>query len=130
MKKKNFYIFSLSGLVLFLVISFYAFKSSLTPYVSFKEARELKKTVQIAGVLERNSINYSKESRELQFIMKEKDKNDLMKISYFGPKPLNFEDAESIVAIGSYEGNLFKAKEILVKCPSKYQGTETERRYK
>ena len=33
---------------------------------------------------------------------------------------MNFDDAESVVAVGSVAGNTFVAKKILVKCPSKY----------
>lgn len=127
--KKSYYIFAIVGLILFLILSFFAFKSSLTPYVSFSEAMKNRNVVQIAGTLDVSSITYSEKNSTLQFVMKEKDGTQLMKVSYKGPKPLNFEDATSVVAIGSYDGNLFIAKQILVKCPSKYQGTKLERKY-
>jgi cytochrome c-type biogenesis protein CcmE len=44
-------------------------------------------------------------------------------VIYSQPKPSNFEQAVSIVAIGNYDvktGN-FIAESLLVKCPSKYQ---------
>ncbi|MGH9361973.1 MAG: cytochrome c maturation protein CcmE, partial [Thermoanaerobaculia bacterium] len=44
-------------------------------------------------------------------------------------KPANFEDAISIVAIGRYDqaGGEFAADQLLVKCPSKYQGAEVKK---
>ena len=47
---------------------------------------------------------------------------------YDGVKPANFEEAISIVAIGSWsaEASELHAEKLLVKCPSKYQGVEME----
>jgi cytochrome c-type biogenesis protein CcmE len=50
-------------------------------------------------------------------------------VVYRGIKPANFRDALSIVAIGRYESGALHAEKLLVKCPSKYQGQETERQY-
>lgn len=36
-------------------------------------------------------------------------------------KPQDFERSESVVVIGEAQGDVFHAKEILMKCPSKYQ---------
>lgn len=126
---KKYYIFAFSGLLFFLILSFIAFKRSLTPYVPFEYAKKTRSTVQIAGTLEKNSIAYDESQSMLEFLMKEKEGKDLIKVHYKGPKPLNFEDATSVVAIGSYDGENFVAKQILVKCPSKYQGTQRERKY-
>lgn len=127
--KRKFYIFAFLGLLIFMILSFFAFKKSLTPYVSFSEAKTSNKIVQIAGTLEKNSINYNEENAILQFKLKEKDGKDIIGVLYKGPKPLNFEDATSVVAIGVYDGINFNAKQLLVKCPSKYQGTKLERKY-
>lgn len=127
--KRNFYIFALLGLIIFSTLSFFAFKRSLTPYVSFLEAKRNNNIVQIAGNLEKTSITYSEENSILQFKLKEKDGTEIISVLYKGPKPLNFEDAISVVAIGSYDGKNFIAKQLLVKCPSKYQGTKLKRKY-
>jgi cytochrome c-type biogenesis protein CcmE len=49
-------------------------------------------------------------------------------VRYHGLRPANFEDAISIVAIGSWDAgaNEFAARKLLVKCPSKYQGSEVK----
>jgi cytochrome c-type biogenesis protein CcmE len=49
-------------------------------------------------------------------------------VRYHGLRPANFEDAISIVAIGSWDAGAqeFRAEKLLVKCPSKYQGAEVK----
>ncbi|HEX5692130.1 MAG TPA: cytochrome c maturation protein CcmE, partial [Roseiflexaceae bacterium] len=47
----------------------------------------------------------------------------MVKVVYAKPKPANFEQAVSVVAIGHYDAgkSAFVAEDMLVKCPSKYQ---------
>ncbi len=47
-----------------------------------------------------------------------------MKVEYDGPRPGNFDNVTKVVAIGKYEPKreVFLAKELLVKCPTKYEG--------
>lgn len=44
------------------------------------------------------------------------------KVKLFKSKPQDFEKSETIVIIGEAEGEEFHANEILMKCPSKYEG--------
>ena len=111
--------------VAFLAYGTTSFKSNLTPYVSFDEAAKTARKVQVAGGLVENSSKYVDESQELHFAMIDEDGNT-MDVSYKGVKPGNFEEAVQIVAIGSYQQGVFYAEQLLVKCPSKYQGLEDE----
>ena len=43
------------------------------------------------------------------------------KVEYHEPMPQDFTKSEKVVVIGRYEGDVFKASKILLKCPSKYQ---------
>ncbi len=98
-----------------------AFKKSLTPYISFSEARRSGSNVQVNGVLANPAnVTYDAGKSELVFALKD-DKNEVMNVVYKGVKPVNFEQATSVVAIGSYEDGRFAADQLLVKCPSKYQ---------
>ncbi|HKY61724.1 MAG TPA: cytochrome c maturation protein CcmE, partial [Gemmatimonadota bacterium] len=49
------------------------------------------------------------------------DHGETLPVVYHGVKPANFEQATSVVAIGTYKGDQFVADQLLVKCPSKYQ---------
>ncbi len=111
--------------VAFLAYGTTSFKSNLTPYVSFEEAIQSERKVQIAGGLVEDSTEYVDESEELRFTMVEED-GDTLTVLYKGVKPGNFEEAIQIVAVGNYGEGVFHAEQLLVKCPSKYQGLEDD----
>jgi cytochrome c-type biogenesis protein CcmE len=112
----------------FLVLGVTAFKTTLTPYVSFDVAKKTAGSVQVMGSLEKGSERYDADKQELAFSIVD-DHQRVMPVLYRGIKPANFRDALSIVAIGRYESGSLHAEKLLVKCPSKYQGQETERQY-
>ena len=111
--------------VAFLAYGTTSFKSNLTPYVSFEEASRSGKKVQVAGGLVEGSTKYLDASEELRFDMVDEDGNT-MTVHYDGVKPGNFEEAVQIVAVGSFSDSVFHAEQLLVKCPSKYQGLEDD----
>ena len=84
--------------------------------------------MQVAGGLVENSTEYLDASQELKFAMVDEDGNTLT-VHYSGVKPGNFEEAVQIVAVGTYLGGVFEAEQLLVKCPSKYQGLEEAGEY-
>jgi len=111
--------------VAFLAYGTTSFKSNLTPYVSFAEAASSARKVQVAGGLVENSSEYLDESQELRFTLIEED-GDTLVVHYDGVKPGNFEEAVQIVAVGRFDDGVFNAEQLLVKCPSKYQGLEDD----
>ena len=114
--------------VAFLAYGTTSFKSNLTPYVSFEEAARSGKKVQVAGGLVENSTEYLDASEELRFAMVDEEGHTLT-VHYIGVKPGNFEEAVQIVAVGTYHQGVFEAEQLLVKCPSKYQGLEEVEEY-
>ena len=128
MKTKNVYYFvGAVLLVIFAGFSYSEFTGALTPYVSYDVARGAERTVQVAGGLEKSSSSYDEASGQLRFTLVEPETSETIQVTYEGVKPANFEDAVSIVAIGRFDTGTqqFAAKQLLVKCPSKYQGLET-----
>lgn len=113
----------------FLALGLSTFSRSMTQYVSFKEAKASPRTVQVMGALEKGTSKYDTTSKTLHFNLLEPNTNETIPVSYTDVKPANFEDAVSIVAIGRYKDGVFSAEKLLVKCPSKYQGEEAERKY-
>ncbi len=110
-------------IVAFLIYGASSFKSNLTAYVSFDQAMATGHKVQVAGSLVEGSTRWLEGSQELAFTMV--DENGVrLPVVYSGTKPGNFEEATQIVAIGSYRDGVFHAEQLLVKCPSKYQGIE------
>ena len=102
-----------------LVAGLSVYQKSLTPYRSFKEARETNGTVQVHGTLAPASARY--DGRALTFRIKDTQSTDEMDVVYTDVKPGNFDQARDIVAIGTFQGGVFRAEKLLVKCPSKYQ---------
>ncbi|HEV2064749.1 MAG TPA: cytochrome c maturation protein CcmE [Thermoanaerobaculia bacterium] len=125
--KKGYWIAAVLALG-FVVLGLTAFQKTLTPYLSFDEARKAKGTVQIMGALDKESDRYDTASQELSFDLLD-EKGGRIRVAYRGTKPGNFKDAVSVVAIGRYAGGRIDAEKLLVKCPSKYQGAEVEKAY-
>jgi cytochrome c-type biogenesis protein CcmE len=129
MSRRHWTVIGIALLVGFAGFSFAAFRTSLTPYVSFAEARDAKRVVQIAGALEKSTApRYDEATSTLHFALKDPQAGASLAIRYNGLRPANFEDAISIVAIGHWDASTheFEARKLLVKCPSKYQGAEVK----
>ena len=116
-------------LVGFLALGLSTFTKSMTPYVSFDEAKKAGRTVQVMGALEKGTSHFDTAAKVLNFHLVDPKTNEVIPVAYSDTKPANFEDAISIVAIGKYDGKTFVAEKLLVKCPSKYQGEEVEKQY-
>lgn len=114
--------------VVFVLLGVTAFTKTLTPYLSFDEARKARGTVQVMGGLDKTSDRYDTTTQQLSFDLVD-DRGARMPVTYGGVRPANFKDAISIVAIGPYRDGRIQAEKLLVKCPSKYQGAEVERAY-
>ncbi len=112
----------------FVLLGVTAFQKTLTPYLSFDEARRARGTVQVMGSLDKQSDRYDTATQELSFDILDVS-GHRMPVVYRGIKPGNFKDAISVVAIGRYQKGRIDAERLLVKCPSKYQGAEVEKAY-
>ena len=111
------------AIIAFVAFGAGAFKSNLTPYVSFQQARATSDAVQVAGKLVRGSDSFDAASSSLTFSIQD-EHGDVMRVAYKGLKPGNFNEATQVVAIGRYHRGILEAEQLLVKCPSKYQGIE------
>lgn len=113
----------LAGLLVIAVfVSFVAitYRNSLTPYVTFSQARNLTGSVQVKGTLADNAI--TADGANLRFQLRD-DHGEVVTVVYRGTAPDGLHQATGIVAIGKYEMGQFTAEKLLVKCPSKYQGS-------
>ena len=121
-------IFGVVAIIGFVAFGAGAFKSNLTPYVTFQQARATTDSVQVAGKLVPGSDRFDDGSSMLLFTLQD-DKGDTLPVSYSGLKPGNFHEATQVVAIGRVEDNVLRAEKLLVKCPSKYQGVDQQKEY-
>lgn len=102
-----------------------SFRKTVTPYISFAEARRAQGLVQVNGVLADKRYVLRQDEQFLSFRLKDSE-GQVLPVEYHGVIPGNFDQATSIVAIGRYDNGRFVADQLLVKCPSKYQA-EAER---
>jgi cytochrome c-type biogenesis protein CcmE len=95
--------------------------ANASPYVTVAEAKESKaKNLHVAGTLVPGTLqNYPKEG-VVKFSIKD-ESGATMAVEYKGAEPGNLTTTPKIVAIGGFEGKTFAARDLLVKCPSKYE---------
>ena len=124
---KNKYIFGGFIIVIFLGLMMYLFTQSNIEYADdFSAVMTTDKTVKATGswVKEKN-YQINNENKTFTFYIAD-DKGNEMKVIYEGTIPNNFESATSVVVTGKYQNGYFHAKDILTKCPSKYEEQSTK----
>lgn len=108
-------------------VIFYSLQSSET-YASFKEAsNNMDKTFHVVGSLDKEKdVIYepTKDANLFTFYLKDKEGTN-MKVFLHKAKPQDFDKSEQIVVIGKMKEDGFHAKDILTKCPSKYNDAQT-----
>ena len=118
---KHLHMIGIAIIVLSIVLGYYGLSASMRPYTtSVAEAKTTSRGVQLAGFL--GSKGEYNDAGQFTFLLQDSAGNMITVVSN-EPKPSNFEQAVSIVAIGQYDEQTgeFMAENLLVKCPSKYQ---------
>jgi cytochrome c-type biogenesis protein CcmE len=118
---KPLHIAGLGIILLAVVYGLFGFKDAFRAYTtSVDEAMSSSRSVQLAGFL--GSKGEIDSQGRFTFMIQDSDKK-MVKVISDDPRPANFEQAISIVAIGHYDSaqGAFLADDLLVKCPSKYQ---------
>ncbi|MBK8955773.1 MAG: cytochrome c maturation protein CcmE [Saprospiraceae bacterium] len=122
---KRVYILSFALIAIAIVILIAASKDFST-YSGFDEAARSGELVKIVGQLAKEQeIYYDPEKDANFFSFYMTDKNGLTKkVILRAPKPQDFELSEQIVLTGTMDTDHFEAKNMLLKCPSKYKDEE------
>ncbi len=121
------YIIGIIIIVVFGIWGASAFLNTTIQYVSVAEAKVSQKTVQVAGFVDFDEVNYDMDNQRLVFTLIDPENPDAstaerMRVYYYGVVPGNFEQATSVMVQGRPGGDGFVADKLFVKCPSKYQG--------
>lgn len=120
MQKNGRFVIGGAIIVVFLAFMGYFFTQSSIGYEeSLAKVKESGKMIRATGAWVKEK-NYVYKDKIFTFYMKDAQGNE-MKVLYRGAIPNNFESATSVVVTGKYVGDVFEAKDILTKCPSKYQ---------
>jgi len=92
-------------------------------YANFAEAFEKPgREFHVVGTLDRTEeiIYNPEENPNLTVFTMLDDKGERRQVKLYQAKPQDFERSESVVLIGKVDEGEFKATDILMKCPSKY----------
>ena len=101
----------------------------VNPYLSVAEvvskgSQYQGKSLQVMGEIEANSLQRSDDG-SIGFTLI--DGSASIGVSYRGVPPQNLEQGNDIVVVGSItEAGLIEASQIMVKCPSKYEGEDQQ----
>ncbi len=77
------------------------------------------KGVRINGQLVKSSVDWNAQNLILKFQLT--DGTDTLNVVHQGVAPDTFTEAPSVVVEGKYADGIFRATQIMTKCPSKYE---------
>ncbi|MDH5367556.1 MAG: cytochrome c maturation protein CcmE [Cyclobacteriaceae bacterium] len=123
MKKSHIFAIGIIAIAIAIIVSTTGDASS---YVTFEEAKVSETKVHVVGTLPKNEkgdvegIYPSDDKLSFSFIMLDEN-NQQQQVFYNEPIPTDFKRSEQVVIVGGYQGDIFVADKILLKCPSKYQ---------
>lgn len=103
-----------------IVVAALTLRSTMTPYVTVKEAKLTGSQCQVKGEVVPGSAIFDLDKKIFRFKLVDKN-NDIVDVIHNGVKPGNFDQAKEVVVIGKFQNGIFEANQILVKCPSKYE---------
>jgi cytochrome c-type biogenesis protein CcmE len=123
------YIIGALIIVVFVVWGTSAFLTTTVQYVPIEQASVSERTVQVMGKIDFDKVNYDTDHSRLEFTIYDAEAESpavsraSLDVVYYGVVPGNFDQATSVVLKGkSGDNGTFVAEQMLVKCPSKYQG--------
>ena len=120
MKKTHIILLVFIAIAISVLISF---MGDITTYDTVTSAKEKPgKFVHLIAKMEKNSMDYDpiKNPNLLTFTAVDSLGNSIH-VVYNNTKPTDIEKSERLVLKGRVEGDYFKCKSILLKCPSKYK---------
>ncbi len=128
MKKSHILIIVIIAVAIGIIIST---AGDASQYVGFEEAMDMsltgsKKDIHVVGELKKDGqgqvigIEEGADKVSFTFIMIDAQGKE-QQVFYNKPMPADLIRSEKVVVIGSYDGDVFRASNILLKCPSKYE---------
>lgn len=100
----------------------FAFLSSASPYVTVAQAKTSPgDRLHLLGDIVKNSVKLDLLHHALTFRLRDPSGAEVT-VNHVGEPPANLEAATRVVAIGAMQGPVFVSQDLLIKCPSKYEG--------
>ena len=122
------YIIGIVVIAVFIGWGAFSFMETTVQYVSLETAATSPRVVQVMGQIDFDVVTYDENTERLEFAVYDVEAADpaeaeRLEVVYYGIVPGNFDQATSVVLKGMPDSTgVFVADQMLVKCPSKYQG--------
>ena len=89
-------------------------------------ARARRETVRVMGFVKEGTVKEAKDALVTDFVMRDETSHFTLPVSYHGVTPGLFREGTTVIASGRLgEDGVFRATDLMTKCPSKYEGMET-----
>ena len=116
---------ALTSMIGFASILLWNFGNQVGGYMTFAEAQKTDARAHVVGTrAEERPTHYNRSDNVFTFYMKDQT-GAVHKVHYSGPRPANFQNATQVVVEGKMGNRAFQARNILMKCPSKYKKRPT-----
>lgn len=137
MKKSHIVALGVIAVAIAIIISTVGDASTYATFVEAKELAEAgsNKSIHVVGELKKNPMgeivgmryNPVLDPNRFEFVMIDSLNNE-SRVVYSQPKPQDLDKSEKVVVVGKMDlnQNMFKAEQILLKCPSKYNNEMNE----
>ena len=109
------------------MVAVFSIYGKTSTYANFQYCNDYPgKEVHIVGMQVKDSgTYYNPKENPNYFTFYIQDENGVQrKVELNDSKPQDFDKAERVVVVGNMNGDVFKASQILMKCPSKYNKNE------
>lgn len=119
--------FIIGGLVIALAVVYLIYtgvQSSAAYYLTVdelyaKQSAMMDKQVRVSGMVDATTIDYNNKDLILKFNIMG-DGEQQLPIVFNGPQPDQMREGAEAIVEGTFDGNVFAAKTLLLKCPSRY----------
>lgn len=120
--KKGALISVVAGLFAAIGLGF-VFVMNSSPYAKISEASKMNSEgIHVVGSIDMSTLKAEPGSKQMTFLFK--DETGMMPVIYNGPPKSNLQNATQVVVIGGMKNGTFHARDMLVKCPSKYESEQ------
>jgi len=125
-KKTKFFIGGIMIALAVVYLIYMGIQSNATYFFTVDElfakgATMQNQAVRVSGMVDANTIKFNNQDLILVFdVVSATGKR--MPVIFNGPRPDQMREGSEAIVEGKYDGQTFKAQNLLLKCPSKYEG--------
>lgn len=98
----------------------------MTTLDQWDAARARRESIRVMGFVKEGSISLAPTALVTEFVMRNEAGDRTIPVSFKGVTPGLFRDGTNVIASGRLDSEgVFRATELMTKCPSKYEGMES-----